>query len=77
MTRKSHRKRPLPPQSQKIVVQWLLVGEGGRVGHLRPELIPSFQKKADFQNPLGLGLPQDNKDSKGFRACALRSDYPG
>lgn len=27
---------------------------------------------------MGLGgLPQDNKGSKGFRACVLRSDYPG
>ena len=30
---------PLPPPVPEIVVQWLLVGDGERTGHLRPELI--------------------------------------
>ena len=77
MTRKSHRKSPCLHSPRDICP--VASGRGRREGRTpltRARL--SFQKNTDFQNPLGLGgLPQDNKDSKGFRACALRSDYPG
>lgn len=77
VTSKSHLKSPCLHSPRESCP--LASGRGRREGRIPPTRAhPSFQKNIDFPNPMGLGgLPQDNKDSKGFRACALRSDYPG